>query len=57
LSAHWRLGDGSALHLVANLSKESAQWPRHAPAGRPLWGGAVESALPPWSVFWSVGAG
>jgi malto-oligosyltrehalose trehalohydrolase len=57
LSAHWRLSDGSALHLIANLSKVAAQRSRRAPAGRPLWGGAVESVLPPWSVFWSVGAG
>ena len=34
LSANWRLGDGSALYLIANLSKDRAQGPRHVPAGR-----------------------
>ncbi len=57
LSADWRLGDGSALHLIANLSDESAQRPRHVPAGHPLWGGAAGDMLPPWSVFWSIGEG
>jgi maltooligosyltrehalose trehalohydrolase len=57
LSADWRLGDGSALYLIANLSKDRAQGPRHVPAGCPLWGGALGDALPPWSVFWSVGEG
>jgi maltooligosyltrehalose trehalohydrolase len=57
LSADWRLGDGSALHLLANLSNESTRRPRHGPAGHPLWGGAAGDMLAPWSVFWSIGEG
>jgi maltooligosyltrehalose trehalohydrolase len=57
LTASWRLGDGSQLRLVANLSKAAAPRPRDVRAGRPLWGGAPQETLPAWSVFWSVGEG
>lgn len=54
LRARWRLGDGSTLHLRANLGAEAA------PAGPPLPGralfslGAAGDALPPWSVGWTL---
>jgi maltooligosyltrehalose trehalohydrolase len=55
LSADWRLGDGSRLFLLANLSATSARAPP-TPLGTPIWGGAPGETLPPWSVFWSIGA-
>jgi malto-oligosyltrehalose trehalohydrolase len=55
LEADWHLGDGGKLFLVANLGTDPA-----APAGRvtgtPIWGGPAPQTLPPYAVFWSVGA-
>jgi maltooligosyltrehalose trehalohydrolase len=57
LTATWRLGDGSGLGLVANLSSQVAEQPDDVPRGeRPLWSSGVNDKLPPWSVFWSIGA-
>ncbi|MFX7874662.1 DUF3459 domain-containing protein, partial [Acinetobacter baumannii] len=50
LTAHWHLGDGSALHLTANLSDQEITRPA-IDAGAPIWGDAGER-LPPWSVIW-----
>jgi maltooligosyltrehalose trehalohydrolase len=55
LTADWRLGDGSRLSLLANLSDAKPPSPR-MPSGTPLWGGTPGDTLPPWSVFWSLGA-
>jgi maltooligosyltrehalose trehalohydrolase len=52
--AHWRLGDGSPLELLANLRDEPRSRPPDAGNGRALWGGAPPPELPPWSVFWSL---
>jgi maltooligosyltrehalose trehalohydrolase len=55
LTAHWRMGDGATLRLMANLStNEIADAP--AQAGTAIWGGDTGSRLPPWSVFWRIGA-
>jgi maltooligosyltrehalose trehalohydrolase len=59
LSADWRLGDGTALHLVANLSpsrQEHAQLPpgRQLYASHPVPDPALTDALPPWSVVWTL---
>jgi maltooligosyltrehalose trehalohydrolase len=56
LTAHWRMGDGATLHLTVNLS--SADTARQAPQtlGTPIWGGEAGERLPPWSVFWRIGA-
>ena len=55
LSVHWRLADGSALALVANLAGGAALAPGW-PAGPVIFstGGAERGAdaLPPWSVIW-----
>ena len=56
LTADWRLGDGGRLSLMANLSDAEAR-PSAMPAGTPIWGGSVGEVLPPWSVFWRIGAG
>ena len=55
LTAHWRMGDGAALLLLANLSAAEIA---HQPAetgGDPIWGGEPRSLVPPWSVFWRIG--
>ncbi|HYH22468.1 MAG TPA: malto-oligosyltrehalose trehalohydrolase [Azospirillum sp.] len=56
LAARWRLGDGSRLHLRANLSDTPAPGLTGAP-GRILWtegDGIRDGALAPWSVIWSI---
>ena len=55
ITAWWRLGDGSPLALMANLSGEIAQAPRLASEARSLWGDAPSGKLPPWSVAWTIG--
>jgi maltooligosyltrehalose trehalohydrolase len=55
LTADWRLGDGSRLWLLANLSDAKPRSPQMQ-AGTPIWGGTAGEILPPWSVFWSIGA-
>jgi maltooligosyltrehalose trehalohydrolase len=57
LSANWRLGDEATLFLVANLSEIEATRAKPALTEEPIWGGASTETLPPWSVFWSLGAG
>ena len=55
LTAHWRMGDGATLRLIANLSaSEIADAP--AQGGTAVWGGNSDSRLPPWSVLWRIGA-
>jgi malto-oligosyltrehalose trehalohydrolase len=56
LIADWLLGDGSALLLVANLSNEGVDRPIDSRLGRAVWNGDMPQLLPPWSVFWSIGA-
>jgi maltooligosyltrehalose trehalohydrolase len=55
LMADWRLGDGRALFLEANLS-DAASPAAQMPAATPVWGGTPGDTLPPWSVFWGIGA-
>jgi maltooligosyltrehalose trehalohydrolase len=55
LSGDWRLGDGSRLLLLANLSDTKPRSPS-TPEGTPIWGGTPGQTLPPWSVFWAIGA-
>jgi maltooligosyltrehalose trehalohydrolase len=56
LTAGWRLGTGRTLSLVANLSAAGAPRPGGVPAGRVIWGGPMPPTLPPWSVYWIIGA-
>jgi malto-oligosyltrehalose trehalohydrolase len=58
LTADWRLGDGSRLSLLANLSAAPAPRPRppDKPGGSAVWGGEPRERLAPWSVFWRIGA-
>jgi len=55
ITAQWRLGDGSRLALMANLSGEVAQAQRLAAETRSLWGDTATGKLPPWSVSWTIG--
>jgi maltooligosyltrehalose trehalohydrolase len=54
ITAQWRLGDGSALRLLANLSGDAASNSQGL-CGRPIWGGAAGAELAPWSVHWAIG--
>ncbi|WP_448188555.1 malto-oligosyltrehalose trehalohydrolase [Azospirillum sp. sgz301742] len=56
IAVTWRLGDGSTLHLRANLSDTPAPGLAEPP-GRPLWtegDGVRDGALAAWSVLWSI---
>jgi maltooligosyltrehalose trehalohydrolase len=55
LCASWRMGDGAALHLAANLSDTAVTRSSGESVGRPIWGGEPGPILPPWSVFWRIG--
>jgi maltooligosyltrehalose trehalohydrolase len=54
LTASWRIGDGTILRLLANLSGDSIARPREAATGTPIWGGEPGEQLAPWSVFWRI---
>ena len=55
LRAHWRMGDGAMLRLVANLSNSEIARKASAAIGTPIWGGEARDLMPPWSVFWRIG--
>jgi 1,4-alpha-glucan branching enzyme/maltooligosyltrehalose trehalohydrolase len=58
LRAQWRLGDGTRLVLLANLSATSVQV--DAPEGDVLFATCAEAArgrLGPWAVAWTLAAG
>jgi len=55
LTAHWRMGDGATLRLVANLSSTEIASKASASSGTPIWGGEAGDLVPPWSVFWRIG--
>jgi maltooligosyltrehalose trehalohydrolase len=56
LTASWRIADGAMLRLTANLSANEISNPSTHTTGPPIWGGEVGGLLPPWSVFWRIGA-
>jgi maltooligosyltrehalose trehalohydrolase len=56
LTARWRMADGATLRLLANLSNTARARGPDETAGTAIWGGTPGNALPPWSVFWSLGA-
>ncbi len=55
LTAHWGMGDGATLQLVANLSSTEIARKASAAIGTPIWGGEAGDLVPPWSVFWRIG--
>lgn len=54
ISVSWQLGDGSHLHLLANLGEQPVPLPQQRPAGMPIWGVQSGHELEPWSVFWQI---
>ena len=54
ISVSWQLGDGSHLHLLANLGGKPVPLPQQRPAGMPIWGVQSDHELEPWSVFWQI---
>ena len=56
LTAHWRMGDGATLHLLANLSTDGIAHKQSETTGTPIWGDATSGLVPPWSVFWRLEA-
>jgi 1,4-alpha-glucan branching enzyme len=56
ISAIWKMGDGSLLAVVANLSKQTASRSTHAGEQLTIWTNAEPDRLPPWSVCWTIRA-
>jgi maltooligosyltrehalose trehalohydrolase len=56
VQAAWNHPSDRGLRVLANLSDEAAPRPRGWTVGEPIWGGAPPEALPPWSVYWSLGS-
>ena len=56
LTADWRLGDGAALKLTANLSNAVVAHHASGTTGTPIWGGAPGDVVKPLSVFWRLEA-
>src|SRR5713226_7551342 len=46
LTAHWRVGDGATLQLVANLSNNEIARKASAASGTPIWGGEPGDLMP-----------
>jgi maltooligosyltrehalose trehalohydrolase len=55
LTATWRMGDGAALRLLANLSDQAISHAPRAPAGTLIWGSELGDSVPPWTVLWRIG--
>jgi 1,4-alpha-glucan branching enzyme len=55
LTAHWPIGDGTTLSLIANLSDRDISHQDREIKGIPIWGKALNGGVPPWSVFWRIG--
>jgi maltooligosyltrehalose trehalohydrolase len=55
LIAKWRMGDGAALQLQANLSTAAITLKPGEATGRQIWGGNIAEVMPPWSVAWHLG--
>jgi 1,4-alpha-glucan branching enzyme/maltooligosyltrehalose trehalohydrolase len=54
LTAHWRMGDGSTLHLLASLSDTAIAHAQPA-AGLTIWGNPDTGMGMPWSIHWWIG--
>lgn len=55
LTAIWRMGDGTTLSLLANLSDREIIRPNGASKGTLIWGSELNGSIPPWSVFLRIG--
>jgi maltooligosyltrehalose trehalohydrolase len=56
LTAHWRMGDGTTLRLLANLSNGGIAHKGSDVIGTPIWGGEAGEQILPWGAFWYIGA-
>jgi 1,4-alpha-glucan branching enzyme len=56
LTASWRMGDGTTLELLANLSANEIARQQRETIGRPIWGDEAGECMAPWSVFWRLDA-
>jgi malto-oligosyltrehalose trehalohydrolase len=57
LTASWKMGDGTTLRMLANLSASEVACERSERVGTAIWGGEAGEAIPPWSVFWRIAPG
>jgi maltooligosyltrehalose trehalohydrolase len=55
LTASWRMGDGSALRLLANLSDREITGNKRLDTGTKIWGGDLSGVIAPWAVYWHIG--
>jgi malto-oligosyltrehalose trehalohydrolase len=55
LSAQWRMGDGSTLRLLANLSGREIPGTKPQDVGTKIWGSDLFDVIPPWAVRWHLG--
>lgn len=56
LHARWHMGDGTLLHVLANLSDKALAGEHQPWPGRHLWGGEIPSdVVAPWAVHWRLG--
>jgi len=56
LTADWRMGDGTTLRLLANLSAGEIAREQSETTGTPIWGDETSGLVPPWSVCWRLEA-
>ena len=55
VSAHWLLGNGTRLSVLANLSDREQPCPKCGSTERPIFGGVPSSFLAPYAVHWTIG--
>jgi maltooligosyltrehalose trehalohydrolase len=55
LTASWKMGDGSALQLLANISDREIDGNKWQDTGTKIWGGDLSGVMPPWAVHWHIG--
>ena len=55
LTANWRMGDGTTLRLMANLSERDVTHASPPIRGTPIWGSALSGSMPAWSARWHIG--
>lgn len=54
LSANWRMGDGTLLQLLANLSDQPTGIQTEL-TGTKIWGSDLSDVISPWAVHWHIG--
>ena len=55
LTTNWRMGDGTTLTLLANLSDRDVTQAPAKSTGTLIWGSELNESVPPWSVVWRLG--